>query len=190
MWEGIITAVLGFVANIFTGWFSNEKKIEAEWKSRTYEAKMKSYRSSDKAEREIKKAKPVETPKNARAWNRGVGRVAVPLLFLFLILFLSGCTLFTRYVEVADRKPIIEIPERPELAEEPEFNEREVKLVNYAVELETKLTKYNEWANEENIKNGYTEPSEEDPDGEKPEEGDEAGDRDGDDEADEETETP
>lgn len=180
MWETIISVVGSLIADIFTGWFKAEKKVEAEWKSRTLEGKLESYRKSDKVEKEIRKAKPVVVPKTASEWNRGVGRVAAPILLLFLILILSGCSLFTRYVQVADRKPIIETPERPVLEEDPPFNERETKLVNYAVDLETRITKYNEWANKENIENGYTEPEEENPDGETPEEGEEAGDRDGD----------
>ncbi len=148
--------ILGFVGKLFgdmvTGWFKSEKAVEADWKAKTYEGKMRSYKSSATVEKKIAnvEVKPEDVPTDAKGWNNGAGLV----LLCMALMFTSGCSLFTRYVEVKDRKPIIETTPRPELSEG-KFNEREQKLVKYSVTLETKITTYNDWAKAQNIENEY-----------------------------------
>lgn len=152
MWTAIITAVLKVFGDIITNIFTNEQKVQAELKAKTYEEKMNSYVRSEAAEKAIEKSKPTEAVKTPSAWNAGVGR-PLPVLFLLLsILTLSGCV---RYVYVNDRKPVIEIPERSVLETEPAFTDRELKLVDYAQNLESRIGTYNEWAKAENVRNGY-----------------------------------
>lgn len=86
-------------------------------------------------------------------------RFQLVVLSVFL-LTVAGCwppKLFTRYIYVEDKKPLIEKPDRPDLPENPPtFTEREQILVNYTVSLEALIDEYNEWAVEENIENEYT----------------------------------
>ena len=73
---------------------------------------------------------------------------------LFLVLFfVSGC--FVRYVPVESRYPLIDVVERPVLAVEPEFSEREVQLANYARQLEAMIDRYNALARAHNELHGY-----------------------------------
>lgn len=168
MWAAIIAAVLGVIGDIITNIFTNEQKVQAELKAKTYEEKMNSFVRSNKAEKDIASAKPTTPVTTPSDWNAGVGR-AVPLLFLLLaLLILSGCV---RYVYVNDRKPEIELPPRPVIETEPAFTEREKTIVDYTQGLEARIEKYNEWAKAENIKNGYAQPEEEG-DGESDEERD------------------
>ena len=158
MWAAIIAAVLGVVGDIITNIFTNEQKVQAELKAKTYEEKMNSFVRSNKIEKDIAKTEPTTPVTTPSDWNAGVGRVA-PLLFLLLsLLILSGCV---RYVYVNDRKPMIEIPARPEIPTVPEFTDREKQIVGYTQTLEARIQKYNEWVESENIKNGYTQPEEE-----------------------------
>lgn len=155
MWATIIGVVGKLFADIVLGIFTNEQKVEAEWKVRTYEGKMNSYASSNSVEKAIKKTTAKEVPADGAAWNKGVGRPAGLFLLVCVALLLSGCI---RYVYVADRKPEIELPERPTVDETNPFTDRETTLVKYAVDLEAKITTYNEWARRENVKNGYETP--------------------------------
>ena len=156
MWAAIIAAVLGVVGDIITNIFTNEQKVQAELKAKTYEEKMNSFVRSDAAEKSIAKAKPAEAVTNPVDWNAGVGRT-LPLLLILLALCCMGCV---RYVYVNDRKPEIEMPERPVVETEPEFTGRELAIVDYAQTLEARVAAYNAWAKAENVKHGYAQAEE------------------------------
>lgn len=154
MLNQIIKVVLGFFADYVKMWYDGEKKAEAEWNAKTREGQLRSVIDADKIEVAISTVKPV-VPATPSGWN--AGRAVSVLVLGLLLVSLSGCTLFTRYVYVADKKPVIDLPDRPVLSDDPPFTEREKKLVTYAVDIESKTRTYNEWAHEQNRTNGYEE---------------------------------
>lgn len=158
MWADIIgvvlKATLSFFKDWLTSWYTEAKAKTDEWNAKTFKAQLESVVEADKIEVKIRDAKPTTVPETPMDWNKP--RV-VPVLLLPVLLaaslFLQGC--FVRYVTVPDKKPIIDVLERPVLEETPPFTDREKKLVKYAVELETKIDTYNKWAHTQNIEHGY-----------------------------------
>ena len=147
--ETIISAVVGSILSYVKLWYDQAEAAENEWNAKTREAQLRSIKDADKMTLEIKDAKPIKVD-SPSAWN------LTPLVFVVILLLSPGCGLFTKYVHVPSKLPYIEVPVRPQIPALPvAWTTREVLLKDYALDLETKVTKYNKIAKRENIKNGY-----------------------------------
>ena len=157
MLGAIVKALLGF----FKLWYDGERREAAEWEAKAMRGKVESIKTSDAVERRIGIATPLEVPTTAAAWNKKARRGAGLLLLLCFIL--PGC-LFTKYVHIEGKWPVIGAPARPMIPSEPiELTVRERILVGYSMVLEVKIDVYNKEARAHNVEHGYTEDGREGP---------------------------
>ena len=93
------------------------------------------------------------------------------ILTTFLVIAVgtsSGCNLFSHFVYVKPLMPIIEHPRKPRLEEMTseelqgvdestvkKLQKRDAQLKDHAERYRRVVTKYNEWADEQNEKSGY-----------------------------------
>ncbi len=149
-WLGsIVAAVFKAGLDYLKLWYNEEKAKTHEWNAKTREAQLKSVKDAEKMQLHIREAKPTPsaTPSD---WNRGA-----LIVLLAVLIPLSGCGLFTKYIHVPARMPYIVAPARPTIPVQPQFMPRETILKDYALTLEAKIKAYNAEARRENIKNGY-----------------------------------
>lgn len=147
---GIFKVLLQFGANYLETWYKNEKLKELEYAKKARDAQLKSVGAAKRVEIDIKRAaETAKPPVTVADWNAGA------VLLLCLLPWFGGCALFTHTVYVEAKRPIIEIPKRPQLATTPAFSEREKKLAGHAVKLESAIKAYNADARAKNKKNGF-----------------------------------
>lgn len=127
-------------------WWKAEEAEAAKWAAESRKKMIESMKEGRSVENAWNNT-PTPTVTTPRGWN------TLPLL-LFVVL-LAGCHRF--YVYVEPYQPVPTIPERPVLAEEPEFSERELQLVEYSLTLEALLKEIRDWAIEKNRNNEYAE---------------------------------
>jgi hypothetical protein len=145
--SAVLKWLLSFALDYLKLWWQKEEAEAEASRLRTAKALEESAKRVDAAEVRIDAAVPTITPAEITpsGWNSGVGRLA-PLL---LLVFLCGCP-FVRYEYVEGRWPVIEVPDRPGVPEEPAFTIREQIIIGHALKLEAKLLKYNEEAKAHN----------------------------------------
>jgi hypothetical protein len=149
----------------YRSWFDAKKAQANAWEVETRKGQMSSIVVSKASERAIKSVQVIR-PLSAAAWNTGrttearqaLRRVTANLtvvLLLGLVCILPACAI-KPVVFYAQRFPMIELPDRPVLPEEPaEFTPREKLLVDYTATVEARVEKYNEIARDSNERNGY-----------------------------------
>lgn len=154
--ERIVKAIVGAVLGYIRLWYDAERREAAEWEAKAMRGKVESMKASDAVEKRLEGLVPTEIATSAKAWNekarlRGVG------LLLVLCVFLPGC-LFTKYVQIEGKWPLIKAPVCPTIPAEPvELTTREFVLASYATALEVKIDVYNKEAKAHNVEHGYTE---------------------------------
>lgn len=154
--ERIVKAIVGAVLNFVKLWYDAERREAAEWEAKAMRGKMESMKASDAAERRMNAVVPPEVTTSAAAWNEKARLRGVGLLLIFLV-FLPGC-LFTKYVQIEGKWPLIKAPACPTIPAEPvELTPREFILAGYATALEVKIDAYNKEAKAHNVVHGYME---------------------------------
>ncbi len=141
----IVKAILSFIEDFFS-----RKKAEAdEWNAKSHEMMLKSVKATDDMESIINNEKGT-VPATVAEWNtNGPGSAAAALLLV--VVLLPGC--FTKYVPVETPLPMIEVPVRPTLPQDPpEFTAREKLILGWGTTLEARIKKHNELARERNNK--------------------------------------
>jgi hypothetical protein len=152
--SAIVNAVLGYIKL----WYDAERREAAEWEAKAMRGKMESMKVSDAVSKRLEGLVPTEVATTAKAWNEKARLRGAGLLFILCVfLFLPGC-LFTKYVHIEGKWPLIKAPACPTLPAEPrELTVRETILASYATALEVKIDGYNKEAKAHNIVHGYAE---------------------------------
>ena len=152
VWKSLVEGFFGSLWSFIDNWFKEQRAKENDWLAKTRSGQLESIKKAKKIEDSIKKAVDVVKPSTSVSeWNKKAKTAG--LLFLVLCL-LPGC--FRFYVYVNPKMPIIPVPERPTLPENPpEFTEREQILVKAYEEVRAAVDCYNEQAAEHNEKAGY-----------------------------------
>lgn len=167
----IVGAAVKGLLNYINLWLTKRENTRLRWKVKTQEGQLKSSAASIKAEKAIARSSEAEIgPVSPSDWNKRVrvppardmaprrrlnGKVGLLALLLVAILALAaGCERHSVFIQA--RHPVIEAPARPKLSVDPPiWSDREQKLAQYAARLERAVETYNEWARQENAKNGY-----------------------------------
>ncbi|RQW76721.1 MAG: hypothetical protein EHM14_15955 [Methanothrix sp.] len=153
MWESLLKVLLGFLKT----WYDGERKEALEWESKALKGQQDSMKEARVVEKMLEAARHLKTP-SAQEWNRKAVPAILPLLVLVL---LSGCSLFTKYVTVPGMWPEFPAVERPQIPGPEEWGVREAILAGYASALEAQIAAYNGAAKAHNLKYGYTDPQKE-----------------------------
>lgn len=148
----LLKGLLSSVFSYFDLWYTRKQSKSNEWAAKSKEAQMKSLEASRIQEGNIRDAvEKAETPESPSAWNKAAG-----IVLLTTCLFTPGC--FEMQVYVNPRMPLVEVPARPTVPEEPqEWTEREKILAGYSTKLEAAIKAYNEEAVKSNKRNGFGE---------------------------------
>lgn len=157
----IASALFETVVDWIKGWYEQERREAAEWAAKSRERQIESLKEGRTLETEMKEARNAAVAAssaaewNARAAARNKRNQAIGALGLVLCCFmLSGC--FRFYVSAREYKPVLPVPEQPELSEEAPFDNSDFQAVlQYVAELEAVIDHYNQRAVESNIENGF-----------------------------------
>jgi len=156
MWKAIID---GLVRLLYT-WWKAEQSEANEWEAKARAGQVESMKNVRLVEHRIDAAAVLGTASNSvRAWNTKARGASPPGLVLLVALTLMCAGCFTKYVYIESAWPVVSMPDRPVLPEDPPtFTDREMMLVNYVGVLEKKLATYNTEALKHNVKHGYSDP--------------------------------
>ena len=151
MWgwlKPIFDSLFSSVIAAFTDWWRQEEAEAAQSKAEARQAQLESVREGLEVQATMAR-KALEagkaTPTSGAAWN------AASLLLACLCL--QGC--FRFYVYARPYQPVPPLVERPVLADESPFTEREQALASYATQLEAATAEARAWAIEQNQQQGY-----------------------------------
>lgn len=146
MWSwvsAILKPILEVGADFLKAWIEDEKKIQTEFKARSYEAKVESMYETQDALNDIREAQKKVKPVSIAEWNKNASVFIIgAILFLF-----AGCT---RTVYVDRQMPPIEIEHQRPTLSETDMRANVERLMTYSLQLEAAIKAYNEHANEIN----------------------------------------
>ena len=144
--EGIFNSIIGAISD----WWAREEAEAAKGQAKAREKQLESVKTGLQVQAEMarKTATAVtKAPKSGAGWN------AAPLLLACLLL--QGCGLFRFEVYTHPYLPVPPEVDRPVLADESPFNEREKTLASYATQLGTALNEARAYAIRQNQAQGY-----------------------------------
>jgi hypothetical protein len=142
----IFESLFSSIAAAIAGWMRQEQAEAAKAEAKAREAQLDSVREGLRVQAEIaREVVEAQAPTTGAGWNAG--------LLLLVCLSLSGC--FRFHVYSRPYQPVPPLVERPHLADESPFNDREQALASYAVQLEAALHALRAWAIEQNEQQGY-----------------------------------
>ncbi|HEC61339.1 MAG TPA: hypothetical protein ENI27_03695 [bacterium] len=173
--RSLIQAIVNGILQFVVGYVEKERRIIAEARVKVEKGRLRSVVETVRVEKRLRISRPLRPSRTVSDWNKKAKSANGAHLGALLVLckmptavdwwfgarlgaLLVLCFLMISCapVIVESRWPIIPVPARPILPEEPSvFSPREIILVDYAEELELRMEVYNEEAHEHNLENGY-----------------------------------
>ena len=152
--SAILKPLFQSIFDTIVEWWKEERAAAAQFEAKAKQIQMDSMVEAKEIEKKmIKAAKDHQQSTSPSEWNKR--HAATAGILLFCCLFMSGC--FRFYVAAREYKPVIEIPPAPVLEDvNTPFTNRELQIVGWAEKLESMIKEYNNWAEMNNKKNGFT----------------------------------